>query len=75
VPDDIALRYEALQWLMFQMASTGPMFGQLGFFHKFAGKKTTTSARAIVTSRKRSTCSTCSNSDSPRARGARADHG
>ena len=31
-------RYEAIQWLMFQMGGIGPMFGQLGFFHKFAGK-------------------------------------
>ena len=31
-------RYETLQWLMFQMAGIGPMFGQVGFFHKFAGK-------------------------------------
>jgi GSH-dependent disulfide-bond oxidoreductase len=29
---------EALQWLMFQMGGIGPMFGQVGFFHKFAGK-------------------------------------
>ena len=35
---DPARRYEALQWLMFQMGGIGPMFGQLGFFHKFAGK-------------------------------------
>jgi GST-like protein len=33
-----AARYVALQWLMFQMGGVGPMFGQLGFFHKFAGK-------------------------------------
>jgi len=33
-----AARYQALQWLMFQMGGIGPMFGQLGFFHKFAGK-------------------------------------
>lgn len=33
-----AQRYETLQWLMFQMGGVGPMFGQLGFFHKFAGK-------------------------------------
>ena len=33
-----AARYETLQWLMFQMAGMGPMFGQVGFFHKFAGK-------------------------------------
>jgi len=35
---DAALRYETLQWLMFQMGGIGPMFGQLGFFNKFAGK-------------------------------------
>jgi GST-like protein len=33
-----AQRYETLQWLMFQMGGVGPMFGQVGFFHKFAGK-------------------------------------
>ena len=32
-------RYEILQWLMFQMGGVGPMFGQLGFFHKFAGRE------------------------------------
>ena len=35
---DPATRYATLQWLMFQMGGVGPMFGQLGFFHKFAGK-------------------------------------
>jgi len=38
MPADVAGRYEALQWLMFQMGGVGPMFGQVGFFHKFAGK-------------------------------------
>lgn len=38
LPIDPAARYETLQWLMFQMGGIGPMFGQLGFFHKFAGK-------------------------------------
>jgi GSH-dependent disulfide-bond oxidoreductase len=38
MPKDPALRYQTLQWLMFQMGGIGPMFGQLGFFHKFAGK-------------------------------------
>ena len=33
-----ALRYETIQWLMWQMGGIGPMFGQLGFFNKFAGK-------------------------------------
>lgn len=38
LPADAAGRYETIQWLMFQMGGIGPMFGQLGFFHKFAGK-------------------------------------
>src|ERR1700752_3908171 len=38
IPRDAAGRYEAIQWVMFQMGGIGPMFGQLGFFHKFAGK-------------------------------------
>ena len=38
MPADVAGRYETLQWVMFQMGGIGPMFGQLGFFHKFAGK-------------------------------------
>ena len=39
LPMDSARRYETLQWLHFQMGGIGPMFGQLGFFHKFAGKE------------------------------------
>ncbi|MCB2038383.1 MAG: glutathione S-transferase N-terminal domain-containing protein, partial [Ottowia sp.] len=38
LPQDAAARFETLQWVMFQMSGIGPMFGQLGFFHKFAGK-------------------------------------
>ncbi|MDM0065861.1 glutathione S-transferase N-terminal domain-containing protein [Variovorax sp. J31P207] len=38
IPQDAAGRYQTLQWLMFQMGGIGPMFGQLGFFNKFAGK-------------------------------------
>ena len=38
MPTEPAARYGVLQWLMFQMGGIGPMFGQLGFFHKFAGK-------------------------------------
>jgi len=38
MPRDDAGRYQALQWLMFQMGGIGPMFGQVGFFNKFAGK-------------------------------------
>lgn len=39
LPKDPARRYEAIQWLMFQMGGIGPMFGQLGFFNKFAGRE------------------------------------
>jgi GST-like protein len=38
IPQDAAGRYETIQWVMFQMGGIGPMFGQLGFFNKFAGK-------------------------------------
>lgn len=36
--EDAATRYQTIQWVMFQMGAIGPMFGQLGFFHRFAGK-------------------------------------
>lgn len=39
LPADAAARYETIQWVFFQMAAVGPMFGQLGFFHKFAGRE------------------------------------
>ncbi len=39
LPVDAAARYQTLQWLMFQMAGIGPMFGQVGFFHRFAGRE------------------------------------
>jgi len=35
---DPALRYETIQWVTFQMGGIGPMFGQVGFFNRFAGK-------------------------------------
>ena len=38
IPAEQAGRYQAIQWLMFQMSFIGPMFGQVGFFHKFEGR-------------------------------------
>jgi GST-like protein len=38
LPADPARRWQTIQWLHFQMGGIGPMFGQVGFFHKFAGK-------------------------------------
>ena len=38
IPADPARRWQVIQWVHFQMAFVGPMFGQVGFFHKFAGK-------------------------------------
>src|SRR5262245_58465225 len=39
LPCDAARRCETIQWLFFQMAFIGPMFGQVGYFHKFAGRE------------------------------------
>ena len=39
MPADAAGRWETIQWVFFQMASIGPMFGQVGFFNKFAGRE------------------------------------
>ncbi len=36
---ELAARYKTLQWVFFQMGAVGPMFGQLGFFYRFAGKE------------------------------------
>ena len=38
LPADAARRWQAIQWVHFQMGGIGPMFGQVGFFNKFAGK-------------------------------------
>ena len=38
LPKDARGRWSAIQWLMFQMGGIGPMFGQVGYFHHFAGK-------------------------------------
>src|SRR5262249_6170624 len=38
IPADLVRRWQAIQWVHFQMGGIGPMFGQVGFFHKFAGK-------------------------------------
>jgi GST-like protein len=39
LPADPARRYQTIQWVHFQMGGIGPMFGQVGYFHKFAGKE------------------------------------
>lgn len=39
LPINPAARYQTIQWVFFQMAAVGPTFGQVGFFHKFAGKE------------------------------------
>src|SRR6516162_776360 len=39
LPAEPVRRYETIEWVFFQMASVGPMFGQLGYFHKFAGRE------------------------------------
>lgn len=39
LPRDGAARYQTIQWVMFQMGGVGPMFGQLGFFHRYKGSE------------------------------------
>ena len=39
VPADEAERWQTIQWVFFQMAFIGPMFGQVGYFNKFAGRE------------------------------------
>lgn len=39
ISEDPSLRLETTQWLFFQMASVGPMFGQFGHFYKYAVDK------------------------------------
>jgi GST-like protein len=39
LPADAVRRWQAIQWVHFQMGGIGPMFGQVGFFHKFAGRE------------------------------------
>ena len=39
LPRDGAARHHTIQWLMFQMGGVGPMFGQLGFFHRYRGRE------------------------------------
>jgi GST-like protein len=39
LPSDAARRYQTIQWVHFQMGGIGPMFGQVGYFHKFAGRE------------------------------------
>jgi GST-like protein len=38
IPLDPARMIQTMQWVHFQASAVGPMFGQVGFFHKFAGK-------------------------------------
>ena len=39
IGSNAAEKAEITKWLMFQMGGLGPMFGQMGFFYKFAGKE------------------------------------
>ena len=55
-----ARRYETIQWVFFQMAFIGPMFGQVGYFHKFAGQgHSPTSGRSSAIATSPSACSAC----------------
>jgi GST-like protein len=60
MPREPARRYETIQWLMFQMSGIGPMFGQVGFFNKFAGKDYEDKRRCNATSPNRGVYWPCS---------------
>ena len=62
-------RYGTIQWMMWQMGGAGPMFGQFGFFNKFAGKSMRTSARAAATQPNQRGCSVSSTNGSRCATG------
>lgn len=70
LPKEAAARYEALQWLFFQMAAVGPMFGQLGFFHNSPAGNTRTSGRWSATARRPVGWSACSTVGWPAANGS-----
>jgi GSH-dependent disulfide-bond oxidoreductase len=38
LPHSESAKFETLQWVFFQMAAIGPMFGQVGFFKIYGGK-------------------------------------
>jgi GST-like protein len=59
LPADAARRWETIQWVHFQMGGIGPMFGQVGFFHKFAGKDFPISGRWSAISPNPGACSAC----------------
>ncbi len=39
LPQEMAKRYEVIQWLMFQMGGVGPMFGQANYFYRLEEKQ------------------------------------
>ena len=56
-PKDAAGRYETMQWIFFQMAGIGPMFGQVGFSINSPARISRTSGRATATSPNPNACS------------------
>jgi GST-like protein len=39
IPEDELRRWETVQWVFFQVGHMGPMFGQVGYFHKYVGRE------------------------------------
>lgn len=62
-------RYETIRWVMWQMGAVGPMFGQVGFFNKSAGKAYDDSARTTATQPNERGCSVSSANGSRAATG------
>lgn len=64
IPNDPARRYETIQWVFFQMAAIGPIFGQLGYSISSPAARSRTSARSSVIGTSRSACFASSKRDS-----------
>ena len=59
MPLDAAGRWETNLWLMFQMSGIGRLFGQLGFFTRFAGIDFEAKRRATAMRPKPGACRRC----------------
>jgi GSH-dependent disulfide-bond oxidoreductase len=70
IPSEPAERWHTLQWLMWQLSAVGPMFGQVGYFHKFEGSSFEDKRPLQHTSKKRAVCSNFSTRNWRRANGS-----
>ncbi len=73
LPASGAARYHTIQWLMWQMGGVGPMFGQVGYFHRYKGSEIEDAARVPAITTKRGGFWACSTANSRGATGSPAN--